>query len=166
MGAPFLVCASPRLTRRRGRRKDGNVSADTTLARLEATIASRRGADPATSYVAKLNARGLPVIARKLGEEATEAVVAALSGSHDELVGEAADVLFHLLVLLGAKGVPLAEVLAELDRREGVSGIAEKAQRDAGELSSPADNRCVCGAPVADGAVYCPKCGYQLVQEG
>ena len=100
-----------------------------TLTRLEAVIASRSGADPDSSYVAKLNARGLPVIARKLGEEATEAVVAALSGSREELVGEAADVIFHLLVLLGAKGVPLAEVFAELDRREGVSGIAEKASR-------------------------------------
>ena len=100
-----------------------------TLARLEAVIAERRGADPKQSYVAKLHARGLPLIARKLGEEATEAVVAALSGDREELVGEAADVLFHLLVLLGAKDIPLAEVLAELDRREGVSGIDEKAAR-------------------------------------
>ena len=105
------------------------MALDSTLARLEAVIAKRRGADPASSYVAKLNARGLPVIARKLGEEATEAVVAALTGSREELVGEAADVLFHLMVLLGAKGVALAEVLAELDRREGTSGIAEKAAR-------------------------------------
>ena len=102
---------------------------DTTLARLEAVIVQRRSADPAQSYVAKLHQRGLPVIARKLGEEATEAVVAALSGDREELVGEAADVLFHLLVLLGAKDIPLADVLAELDRREGVSGIAEKAAR-------------------------------------
>ncbi|GAO54767.1 phosphoribosyl-ATP diphosphatase [Novosphingobium sp. MD-1] len=101
----------------------------TTLARLEATIAARRNADPATSYVAKLHARGLGKIAQKVGEEATETVIAALSGSADELTGEAADLLFHLLVLLGARGVPLAAVLAELDRREGVSGIAEKASR-------------------------------------
>ena len=100
-----------------------------TLSRLAATIAARRDADPATSWVAQLNQRGVPVIARKLGEEAVEAVVAALSGSHEELVGEAADVLFHLLVLLDAKGVPLDEVLAELERREGASGIAEKAAR-------------------------------------
>jgi phosphoribosyl-ATP pyrophosphohydrolase len=100
-----------------------------TLARLEATIAARRGADPSSSYVAKLNARGVPKIAQKLGEEAVESVIAALSGSHDDLVGEAADLLFHLMVLLGAKDVPLAEVLAELDRREGVSGIDEKASR-------------------------------------
>ncbi|RYD87602.1 MAG: phosphoribosyl-ATP diphosphatase, partial [Sphingomonadales bacterium] len=79
--------------------------------------------------VAQLHARGLPVIARKLGEEAIEAVVASLSGSREELVGEAADIVFHLLVLLGEKGVPLAEVLAELERREGVSGLAEKASR-------------------------------------
>lgn len=100
-----------------------------TLSRLAATIAARRSADPATSWVAKLNARGVPVIARKLGEEAIETVVAALSGTRDELIGEAADTLFHLLVLLDAKGVPLAEVLAELERREGLSGIAEKAGR-------------------------------------
>lgn len=100
-----------------------------TLARLEAVIAERRAADPSTSYVAKLNARGLPKIAQKLGEEATEAVIAALSGDRAELVGEAADLIFHLMVLLDAKGVPLAEVLAELDRRDGVSGIAEKASR-------------------------------------
>jgi phosphoribosyl-ATP pyrophosphohydrolase len=99
------------------------------LSRLSATIAARRDADPATSWVARLHAGGVPLIARKLGEEAVEAVVAALAGSREELIGEAADTLFHLLVLLDAKGVPLAEVLAELERREGVSGIAEKAAR-------------------------------------
>ena len=100
-----------------------------TLSRLAATIAARRGADPETSWVAKLNARGVPVIARKLGEEAVETVIAALSGNREELIGEAADTLSHLLVLLDAKGIPLDEVLAELDRREGTSGIAEKAAR-------------------------------------
>ncbi|WP_298197093.1 phosphoribosyl-ATP diphosphatase [Novosphingobium sp.] len=100
-----------------------------TLARLEQTIAARRGADPASSYVAKLHAKGVGKIAQKVGEEATETVIAALSGDKDELVGEAADLLFHLLVLLGAREVPLAEVLAELDRREGLSGIAERAAR-------------------------------------
>ena len=100
-----------------------------TLSRLAAKIAARRGADPETSWVAKLNARGDPVIARKLGEEAVETVIAALSGSREELIGEAADTLFHLLVLLDAKGVALDEVMAELDRREGTSGIAEKAAR-------------------------------------
>lgn len=100
-----------------------------TLQRLEKTIAARRSADPSTSYVAKLHSRGLSKIAQKLGEEGTETVIAALAGDRQELVGEAADLLFHLLVLLGAKDVPLSDVLAELDRREGVSGIAEKASR-------------------------------------
>ncbi|KZY58354.1 phosphoribosyl-ATP pyrophosphatase [Erythrobacter sp. HI0063] len=100
-----------------------------TLARLEATIADRRRADPDTSYVASLAARGLPVIARKFGEEAVEAVVAALAQDREELVGEAADVLFHLLVMLAEKNVTLTEVMAELDRREGVSGLEEKANR-------------------------------------
>ncbi len=102
-----------------------------TLARLESTIAARRAADPDSSYVAKLNARGIPKIAQKLGEEATETVIAALVEDRAALVGEAADLVFHLMVLLSAKDVPLAEVLAELDRREGVSGIAEKAARPA-----------------------------------
>ena len=100
-----------------------------TLSRLEATIASRRNADPASSYVAQLNHRGLAVMARKLGEEAVETITAALAGEREELVGEAADVLFHLMVLLGAKDVTLAEVLAKLERREGTSGIEEKASR-------------------------------------
>jgi phosphoribosyl-ATP pyrophosphohydrolase len=100
-----------------------------TLSRLEATIAARAGADPESSYVAKLNARGTGKIAQKVGEEAVETVIAALSGGKAELVGEAADLLFHLLVLLGNKGVALSEVMTELDRREGVSGIAEKAAR-------------------------------------
>jgi phosphoribosyl-ATP pyrophosphohydrolase len=100
-----------------------------TLHRLEATIAQRVAADPSQSYVAKLFAKGVPKIAQKLGEEATEAVIAALVGDEAELVGEAADVLFHLMVLLAAKGVPLDAVLAELDRREGTSGLAEKASR-------------------------------------
>jgi phosphoribosyl-ATP pyrophosphohydrolase len=100
------------------------------LARLEAVIATRRSADPESSYVARLNAKGLGKIAQKLGEEATETVIAALVEDDRALVGEAADLMFHLLVLLGAKGVPLADVLAELDRREGMSGIAEKASRN------------------------------------
>jgi phosphoribosyl-ATP pyrophosphohydrolase len=100
-----------------------------TLSRLAETIAARRTADPETSWVARLHAKGVPVIARKLGEEALETVIAALNGSREELVGEAADTLFHLLVLLDAKGVSLAEVLAELERREGRSGIEEKASR-------------------------------------
>lgn len=100
-----------------------------TLTRLEATIAQRRGADPSSSYVAQLQARGLPVIARKLGEEAVETVIAALSGTGEELAGEAADLLFHLLVLLAEKDIALDQVMAELDRREGLSGLDEKASR-------------------------------------
>jgi phosphoribosyl-ATP pyrophosphohydrolase len=100
-----------------------------TLTRLQATIAQRLTASPETSYVAKLHAKGLNTIAQKLGEEATEAVIAALTGDEAELVGEAADVIFHLMVLLAEKGVRLEQVLAELDRREGVSGLDEKASR-------------------------------------
>lgn len=100
-----------------------------TLTRLEATIAQRLTASPDESYVAKLHARGLAKIAQKVGEEATETVIAALTGDEKELVGEAADLIFHLMVLLAEKGVPLADVLAELDRREGLSGLAEKAAR-------------------------------------
>lgn len=100
-----------------------------TLSRLQAVIANRRSGDPQSSYVAKLNAKGVPKIAQKLGEEAVETVIAAMADDRDGLVGEAADLLFHLLVLLDAKGVPLADVLAELERREGTSGIVEKASR-------------------------------------
>ena len=100
-----------------------------TLARLEATIAARRTADPAVSYVARLNQRGLAKIAQKLGEEGVETVIAALSGERQDIVGEAADLLFHLMVLLDHKDIPLHDVLAELDRREGVSGLVEKASR-------------------------------------
>ncbi|WP_209348387.1 phosphoribosyl-ATP diphosphatase [Pontixanthobacter sp. CEM42] len=100
-----------------------------TLTRLEHTIANRKEADPDSSYVAKLNSLGLPIMARKLGEEAVEAVVAALGEEPGDLVEEAADVLFHLMVLLSAKDIPLSDVMAELDRREGVSGLDEKASR-------------------------------------
>ena len=102
-----------------------------TLARLEATIASRKGADPASSYVASLFAKGRPKIARKFGEEAVEAIVAALAEDKAALTGEAADTIFHLMVLLADADVSLADVLAELDRREGVSGHDEKASRTA-----------------------------------
>lgn len=100
-----------------------------TLDLLESTIAARRAADPSTSYVASLFAKGMPKIAQKLGEEAVETVIAAMAGDRKGVTGEAADLLFHLMVLLAQAGVPLADVLAELDRREGVSGLAEKAAR-------------------------------------
>lgn len=100
-----------------------------TLHTLEQTIRARRAADPETSYVAKLTAKGRRKIAQKVGEEATEAVIAALTEDKAALTGEAADLLFHLLVLLADCDVSLDDVLAELDRREGVSGITEKASR-------------------------------------
>jgi len=100
-----------------------------TLFRLEDTIRARRTADPSASYVAKLTARGRRKIAQKLGEEATETIIAALSEDDKALTGEAADLLFHLLVLLADRDVALADVLAELDAREGLSGLAEKAAR-------------------------------------
>ncbi|MDP1027491.1 phosphoribosyl-ATP diphosphatase [Sphingomonas sp. KR1UV-12] len=98
------------------------------LDRLDATIRDRRGADPASSYVASLFAKGRPRIAQKLGEEATETVIAALT-QPDTLASEAADLLFHLLVLLADAGLSLDDVRAELARREGVSGHDEKAGR-------------------------------------
>ena len=99
------------------------------LADLEATILARRGGDPSTSYAARLFAAGRPKIAQKVGEEAVETVIAALSGDARAVTGEAADLLFHLTVLLADCGVAFDDVLAELRRREGVSGIAEKAAR-------------------------------------
>ncbi|KPM22413.1 phosphoribosyl-ATP pyrophosphatase [Citromicrobium sp. RCC1885] len=107
-----------------------------TLARLEKVILERRNCDPETSYVALLRRDGRPKMARKLGEEAVEAVVAGLSGSDEELVGEAADVLFHLMVLLADREIALDDVLAELDRREGISGIEEKASRESQEMTN------------------------------
>jgi phosphoribosyl-ATP pyrophosphohydrolase len=100
-----------------------------TLKKLEATIAARKNAAPESSYVAKLNAKGLDAILKKIGEEATETVIAAKSGSRAAIVYEAADLLFHTMVLLGQQNIAFAEVLQELERREGVSGIDEKNAR-------------------------------------
>ena len=99
------------------------------LERLERAIAERRAADPASSYVAALNAKGLDAILKKIGEEATETVLAAKSGKREEVVRETADLWFHCLVMLGAQGVSVADVLAELERREGRSGLEEKESR-------------------------------------
>ena len=99
------------------------------LDHLEQVIAERSSASPDESYVAKLNAKGMPLIARKLGEEGVEAAIAAISGDDAELVGEAADIIFHLLVALQARGLSLGDVKAELEKREGVSGLEEKASR-------------------------------------
>lgn len=103
-----------------------------TLFQLEQTIRQRRSADPSQSYVAKLTAKGRGKIAQKVGEEAVEAVIAAMADDRAELVGESADLIFHLLVLLADCDVTLDTVLDELDRREGLSGIAEKAARPQG----------------------------------
>ena len=99
------------------------------LERLEALVAARRSADPSTSYVASLNAKGLDAILKKIGEEATETVIAAKSGKREDVVHETADLWFHCLVMLAWHGVSVAEVLAELERREGRSGLEEKASR-------------------------------------
>jgi len=102
------------------------------LDRLAATIAARRGADPDTSWTAKLLANGPEKCAEKFGEEAIEAIVEAVKGDRQRLTAEAADVLYHLLVMLAARDVTLEDVSAELERREGVSGIDEKAARKTG----------------------------------
>ena len=103
------------------------------LERLERAIAERRAADPGTSYVASLNARGADAILKKIGEEATETVIAAKSGERAAIVHETADLWFHCLVMLAWHGVGVSEVLAELERREGRSGLDEKASRPGGK---------------------------------
>jgi phosphoribosyl-ATP pyrophosphohydrolase len=100
------------------------------LARLAATIEARRDAALDTSWTARLLSKGPEKCAEKFGEEAVEAVIEAVRGDRDALTREAADVLYHLLVMLAARDVGLADVLAELERREGRSGIDEKAARD------------------------------------
>ena len=99
------------------------------LERLAEVIATRRGADPESSWTAKLLAAGPEKCAEKFGEEAVEAVIEAVRGDPGRLTAEAADVLYHLLVMLAARDVTLADVLAELERREGRSGLDEKAAR-------------------------------------
>ena len=103
---------------------------DFTLADLALIIAERaRTADPESSYTARLLARGVAQTAKKFGEEAVEAALAAVSGDKGALTAEAADVLYHLLVMLQAGGVELTAVMAELEQRTGQSGLAEKAAR-------------------------------------
>ncbi|WP_406720487.1 MULTISPECIES: phosphoribosyl-ATP diphosphatase [Thioclava] len=100
-----------------------------TLEKLYETVASRKGADPETSWTAKLFAKGPEKCAEKFGEEAVEAIIEAVKGDRERLTSEAADVLYHLMVMLAARDVTLDQVMAELERREGISGIAEKAAR-------------------------------------
>ena len=100
------------------------------LDRLEATIASRKAeGDLSSSHTAQLLAKGRLKCAQKFGEEAVEAIIAASSGDKDDLISESADTLYHLLVMLSAADVSFRDVLAELERREGISGVAEKAAR-------------------------------------
>jgi phosphoribosyl-ATP pyrophosphohydrolase len=105
------------------------MNSGSRIAQLEAIIRERRMADPSESYVASLFAKGREKIAQKVGEEATETVIAAVAGSPDQLTSEAADLIFHLLVLLEDAGLDFDAVLVELESREGISGIAEKAAR-------------------------------------
>ncbi len=100
-----------------------------TLSDLATTIAARKGADPSSSWTAKLLSQGPEKCAEKFGEEAVEAIIEAVKGDKDALTAEAADVLYHLLVMLTARDVALDDVLTELARRQGTSGIAEKAAR-------------------------------------
>lgn len=102
---------------------------DAVLTALADTLEQRMTADASSSYVAQLNARGLDVILKKVGEEATETVIAAKGGDDDGLVYEVADLWFHILVLLAHKGLRPEQVLAELQRRMGTSGLVEKAAR-------------------------------------
>jgi phosphoribosyl-ATP pyrophosphohydrolase len=99
------------------------------LETLNARIAARAAASPEESYTAQLLGAGIAKCAKKLGEETTELIIAAMSGDHREITAESADLVYHLLVLLRAAGVPLADVMTELDRRTGQSGIEEKAGR-------------------------------------
>jgi phosphoribosyl-ATP pyrophosphohydrolase len=111
------------------REVSGSAADEHTLDRLYEVIDSRKGADPDTSYTARLFSRGRQQIAKKLGEEAVETLIEGIRGDKPKLVGESADMLYHLLTLWASVGVRPAAVWAELDRREGLSGIAEKAAR-------------------------------------
>lgn len=112
----------------------GGDSAVTILDRLAATIKARRTAAADTSYTRQLLDAGVPKCAKKLGEEAVEVVIASLSENDEALKGEAADLVYHLLVLLEARGLAIDDVLATLERRMGTSGVAEKASRSRKEV--------------------------------
>ncbi|MDF1873181.1 phosphoribosyl-ATP diphosphatase [Vannielia sp.] len=100
-----------------------------SIKRLAATIAARKDADPSSSWTAKLLAKGPEKCAEKFGEEAVEAIIEAVKGDRAKLTAEAADAIYHLLVMCAARDVNLADIEAELTRREGQSGLAEKASR-------------------------------------
>lgn len=99
------------------------------LNRLADLLEQRKSADPASSYVAKLYAKGMQSIAKKVGEEATETVIAAMSGDKEQMIYETADLWFHTMVMLAQAGLSPDDVLKELARREGLSGLDEKAAR-------------------------------------
>lgn len=106
-----------------------------TLARLQALLIERKTAAPGSSYVASLYAKGVDTIAKKLGEEATETIIAAKNPDDAALVYEMADLWFHSLVLLAQRNIGFEAVLAELDRRHGTSGLVEKASRNTSDQS-------------------------------
>ena len=108
-----------------------SMTSDDTLARLAAVIESRKGGDPDKSYVARLFAKGQDAILKKVGEEATETVMACKDGVPEKIVYEVADLWFHSMLALSAHGLTPADVLAELRRREGLSGLEEFAARKA-----------------------------------
>lgn len=109
--------------------KDGPMKDGRVLDELYRVIESRRGGDPTTSYTAELFEGGVEAVARKVGEEAVETVIAGLSGTDDRLAAESADLLYHLLVLWAARGLTPEAVWGALSKRHGQSGIAEKAAR-------------------------------------
>ena len=113
--------------------KSGTHSGNDTLARLAAVVEARKSGDPAKSYVARLFHKGDDAILKKIGEEATEVVMACKDGHRDKIVAEVADLWFHTLLALSAHGLAPADVLAELERREGLSGLEEFAARKAVE---------------------------------
>ena len=108
---------------------DSKASGNDTLARLAAVVEARRAGDPATSYVARLCAKGPDAVLKKIGEEATEVVMACKDGDAERIVAEVADLWFHTMIALAQHGLAPVDVLAELERREGTSGLEEFAAR-------------------------------------
>lgn len=100
-----------------------------TLERLHATIQARKGADPQASYTAKLLGEGVERVAKKFGEEAVELIIASAGGNPEAAIAESADLIYHWLVLMAASNVSLDQIAAQLEAREGTSGLAEKASR-------------------------------------
>ncbi|MBC7957719.1 MAG: phosphoribosyl-ATP diphosphatase [Cytophagales bacterium] len=117
------------------------MSSNDTLARLAEVIESRKAGDPDKSYVARLFQKGNDAILKKIGEEATETVMAAKDGDRQKIVYEVADLWFHSMIALSAYGLKPADVLAELERREGLSGLEEFAARKAQQRESDAESR-------------------------